>query len=412
MPGDRRAPYRLVIVGGSATATPELAEAIEAWPGGEDRRPPLTVVLHGRSGDKLELVARAFRKRLGASAATVAVETSDELTAAVEGADVILNQVRIGGLTAREFDETFPHRFGLPGEETIGPGGAANAIRTVPALARTWETIAKRAPTALVLNLTNPSGIVVAAGVRAFGLRLVSICDSPITLTESISTRLGRDPDAVRRGYLGCNHVGWWIGTDPSDLELLADLATGLGPEEVAITGAVPGPYIRYYLTPERILAAQRGGTPRARELRALQEAQLAAYTAGAQTAPSRRAVWYSKGVVPFLDAWWNGSPGSQILGLPNDGDVAGVPSGVVVERAVVVTASGTFDRLPPPALPTFPNAIVSAHAAYESLLIDALVAGPTRRTLIRALAANPMVRGLDQAAALVDAILQESPRG
>ena len=50
---------------------------------------------------------------------------------------------------------SFPQAFGLPGEETIGPGGFANALRTVPALAQTWADVAELAPDALVINLTN-----------------------------------------------------------------------------------------------------------------------------------------------------------------------------------------------------------------------------------------------------------------
>jgi len=405
---------RLVVLGGSGASTPELAEALTGWPGGIARRPPLTVVLQGRSADKLALVARAFRERLGAvGSPAIEVATSVDLERALDGADALLNQVRIGGLAARAFDESFPRAFGIPGEETMGPGGFANALRTVPALAPTWEAVARHAPRALVVNLTNPSGIVVAVAARTTGLVPVSVCDSPVTLTESIAAHLGRPVAEVRSRYLGCNHAGWWVAADEIELAEVAGLATGISAEEVATVGALPAPYGRYYLAPDRIAAAQANGPTRAEQLQELEARLLGAYagTSGEAT-PRRGAVWYSKAVVPLLDAWWNGSAVPEILGLVSDGSLPGIPAGVVVERATDVTARGVLFPRPAPALPPLPAAILSSHAAYEALVVEALSTGAPRRALVRALAANPMVHDLDRAAGLVDAILAGSARG
>jgi len=406
---------RVVVLGGSGASTPELADALTAWPGGSGRRPTLAIVLHGRSRDKLALVAAAFRARLGDAAGQITLEESADLEAALDGADVVLGQVRIGGLAARAFDETFPRAFGIPGEETMGPGGAANAMRTVPALAPVWEAVARHAPDALVVNLTNPSGIVVAAAKRSFDLPVVSVCDSPITLTDLVAERLGSNLATVRERYLGCNHFGWWVADDEAELERVANLATGLDPEAVAVAGALPAPYVRYYLAPEPILAAQAAGPSRAEQLQALEARLLTAYAEGGEAAvaaPRRGAPWYPKAVVPFLDAWWNGSETPHILGLVDDGSVPGVPAGAVVERAVHVGGPGDLRFRPAPALPPFAASLLGRHAAYEALMVDALTGGSSRRALVRAMAANPMVRSLAQATGLVDKILTASPSG
>ena len=405
---------RLVVIGGSGASTPELAEALTAWPGGVARRPPLTVVLQGRSADKLALVAGAFRERLGADGgARIDIETTVDLERALGGADAVLNQVRVGGLAARAFDESFPRDFGIPGEETMGPGGFANALRTVPALAPTWGAVAQHAPQALVVNLTNPSGIVVAVAARTFGLVPVSVCDSPAALTEAIAAHLGRPLAEVRSSYLGCNHAGWWVAADETELTEVGELATGITADEVATVGALPAPYGRYYLTPDRIAVAQATGPTRAETLRELETRLLASYASDSMEAPPRRgAVWYSKAVVPLLDAWWNGSAVPEILGLVSDGSVPGIPTGVVVERATDVTAPGRLVPRPAPLLPALPAAILAAHATYEALVVEALSTGAPRRALVRALAANPMVHDLDRAAGLVDVILAGSPGG
>ncbi len=132
----------------------------------------------------------------------------------------------------------------------------------------------------------------------------------------------------------------------------------------------------------------------------------------GGEPAPRRGAAWYPKAVVPLLDAYWNGSSLPEVVGLVVDGSVPGIPSGVVVERAADVATPGAIVPLPAPTLPPLPAAVLSSHAAYEALVVEALSTGGSRRALVRALSANPMVRDLDRAAALVDAILAGSPRG
>ena len=203
--------------------------------------------------------------------------------------------------------------------------------------------------------------------------------------------------------------------TNEAELEQLAELASGVDREEVAIAGALPGPYVRFYLVPEMILAAQTAGRPRAEQLKDLEARQLSAYAAGADaaaSAPRRGAVWYAKAVVPFLDGWWHGSPAAQILGLVSDGTVPGVPAGVVVERSWDLAGPGVVTPRPLPDLPAYPAAVLAGHAAYESLMVEALTGGATRRALVRAMAANPMVRGPGQAKGPVDRILAASPRG
>src|SRR5947209_7557844 len=93
---------RLTVLGGSSVSTPGLVLALRELPLEEG----IDVVLHGRSEDKLAAVARACR--VAAAGSEVGIESSTDLGRALEGADLILNQVRVGGLAARRFDEHFP----------------------------------------------------------------------------------------------------------------------------------------------------------------------------------------------------------------------------------------------------------------------------------------------------------------
>jgi 6-phospho-beta-glucosidase len=89
---------RLVVLGGSSVSTPGLALALRDVASEQG----LTLVLHGRSPEKLEVVAQACGHALR-DVGTVFSEL--DLRAALDGADLVLNQVRVGGLQARQFDE-------------------------------------------------------------------------------------------------------------------------------------------------------------------------------------------------------------------------------------------------------------------------------------------------------------------
>jgi 6-phospho-beta-glucosidase len=402
---------RLVVVGGSGSSTPELVDALEDWPGGIDRRPPMTVALVGRSAEKLEVVAAECRARVRLAGPPLEVETATDRRRALEGADVVLDQVRVGGLAARVFDESFPWEFDLPGEETTGPGGFANALRTVPARRGAWADIRASAPGAVVIDLTNPAGIVQQAAEREGGFRIVAVCDAPATFTRAIAVRLGRPVSRVVRRYVGTNHCGWYVPESPDELDVLADLVVGMDPSIVRLHGAVPSPYVRYYVDPDRMLEAQRGRETRAQVLQRIDADLLAGYAAGPGEAAARRgALWYSLAVVPFLDALVHGTDEPIVLGVRNDGRVPGVPDPTIVELPHVAPRPGEFVVLEAAPLPALPSLLLAQVGTYETLTVDALVPGAPPEARLRALLANPLVRDADRAAALLAAIDAGSP--
>ena len=400
---------RLVVLGGSGASTPELFEAIADWPGGFARRPVLDVVLVGRTLEKLTLVANACRARAPSGGPRVTVEIAKDRAVALEGADVVLNQVRIGGYAARAFDESFPWGAGLPGDETMGPGGLANALRTVPALADTWRDVAASARDALFVNLTNPAGIVQAAARRA-GLRsVVSICDAPLPMLSAVSERLGRPLNEVRSRYVGLNHLGWYL-PGPDELARLGGIARGVDPEVLELHGGVPGPYVRYHVHPDRLYVDQRAKETRAQSLQRLEQDLLRAYAAQPSTVVGeRRAVWYRLSVVPLLDAWENGTEDVLIAGIANEGRVPEVPPEVSLEVPHAAPRPRRLVPLEPVARPPLIAALLAAQGAYEALALEAAAPDGSRDARLRALLANPMVRSYDQAVAL-ERLIARSP--
>lgn len=401
---------KLTVLGGSSIASPELFAALGAHP----VHPALRVVLQGRDELKLERVGRICAQ-VAAHNDNVHVEWTTDLARALDGADFILNQVRVGGLSARAFDESFPHQFDIPGEETIGPGGFANALRTVPVCLAYVREIEQRAPSAWLLNLTNPAGIVSNALSRASRVCVVSVCDSPVTLIENVAKLLDLHPHSLRADYIGMLHFGFVVGLPHEGKDLMpAALAKisqlpGLvaDPRFIQALGVIPNPYLNYFFAPDLMLSRQRArGATRASELQDLETQILSDYDGGSITRLGKRAaVWYEKIIVPVLLALM-GQPSEHIVNVPNGETVPFLPPDTIIETRARVSPQGIEAR-PCPPVPRDVQAMLQLNSAYEALVVEAIMEDSYVKAW-RALELNPLIHGADQARAILDMLWSE----
>ena len=92
-------------------------------------------------------------------------------------------QLRVGQMEARRKDEYLGLRHGLIGQETTGVGGMAKAMRTIPVILKIASDMRElSAPGALLVNFTNPAGLVTQALSKyAADNPAVGVCNVPIT---------------------------------------------------------------------------------------------------------------------------------------------------------------------------------------------------------------------------------------
>ena len=411
----------LAVLGGSGVGTPELFNALLGWPAGNDARPELRVVLLGRSTHKLERVKAICEQIVRGAYPPIHVEAYTDWTSGLEGADYILNQIRVGGLEARAHDETFPQKLGILGEETIGPGGFANALRTIPTVLEACDRIYKVAPNAIILNLTNPAGMIQHAVMRYTNIHIISLCDSPITLGNDVAKLLRVARAELEIEYLGINHLGWITGLRNAEQDFMdhaldkIDQLGSLGVDSTYIrsTRAIPIPYVRYYLHPERILRLQEGKLPRARQLQALEQALLLDYEQSLErnegdpaTKVARRgAVWYSAIVVPVLDALINDRSSTWIVNVANERNISWLSPETVIEVPSKISRTGAHPcQVDSHKLAEDARTLLYAQAAYESLGVSAIVERDRERAL-QALVAHPLVRSIDRAESVLGAV-------
>ena len=141
------------------------------------------------------------------------VEACRSMAEAIDGATVIVLMLRVGGLDARRRDEILAQRFGIPGDEGLGPGGAANALRSLPVLDQLAIDLARQAPEATVLNLVAPLGLTTRVLLDR-GVDAIGVCELPGETERALESVL---EEGVPLAYAGFNHLGWFWPIGPDD---------------------------------------------------------------------------------------------------------------------------------------------------------------------------------------------------
>jgi 6-phospho-beta-glucosidase len=400
---------KLAVVGAGSTYTPELVSGLSRE---SDRIGLRDLVLHDIDPERLEVVGAMARRMLERQRFTGEVELTGDLDRALDGADFVLVQIRVGGQAARLLDETVPLACGCIGQETTGAGGFAKALRTVPVVLEIAERVrARAAEDAWIVDFTNPVGIVTRSLLDA-GHRAVGLCNVAIGFQRGFARMLGIDPERVVVDQVGLNHLTWvraaWV--DGADVlpELLAEhgdelsgMAGGLPLRLLEELGAVPSYYLRYFYAHDRVLEQQRSEVPRAEMVAEIERELLDLYrdprvTEKPALLERRGGAFYSEAAIGLVSSLSGDDGGIHVVDVRNDGTLAGLAADDVVEVPARITGRGAE---PLPQAPLAPEllGLVQHVAAYERLAAHAGATGD-RAVARKALLAHPLV-GQDELA-------------
>ena len=412
---------KLAVVGGGSTYTPEL---VDGFTRRADRVQVDEIVLLDIDPERLAIVGGLAERMLARQGWTGRVIQTTDRDTAIDGADFVLIQLRIGGQGARFGDETLPPRFGLIGQETVGVGGFAKALRTVPVGLELAEAVALRsAPGAWIVDFTNPVGIVTQALSDA-GHRAIGLCNVAIGFQREFAARFGVEPERVELEQVGLNHLTWIRavrvdGVDRLD-ELLGDgvveLAEGVHvtPERLVADRAIPSYYLRYYDDEAGVIADARTHTTRAEEVMTIERDLLEMYRDPAlDTKPEllehRGGAFYSEAAAQLIASLTDGRGDVQIVDVRNDGTIPGLADADVVEVPARIDQEGAH---PIPQAPLAPAQydLVSRVKAYERLTVRAATSGD-QDVARAALAANPLAGDPARAGELLEAVIEGNGR-
>lgn len=408
---------KVAVVGAGSTYTPEL---VEGFARRADRFPMDVLALLDVDPDRLSVVGALAERMLRKVDWAGQLVPTEDRDSALDGADFVIVQLRIGGQQARYLDETIPPRFGCIGQETTGPGGFAKALRTVPVVLELAEETERRgAAGAWFVDFTNPTGLVTQALLDA-GHRAIGLCNIAITYQRELAARFGVEPERVELEHVGLNHLSWERavkvdGVDrlPELLETSADRIaedTGTPVEVIRALGAIPSYYLHYYYLTDEILEHQRSGErTRAEEVMEIEAGLLDLYRDPAldekpKLLEERGGAFYSEAAAQLVASLQAGTGDVQVVNVRNDGAIPNLADDDVVEMAARVDREGAHP-LPTRPLPAEMFGLVQHAKAYERLAIAAAMSGD-RTLALRALLTNPLGPSADRAQPLLDSLL------
>ncbi|MFF5258144.1 6-phospho-beta-glucosidase [Actinomadura viridis] len=443
---------KLTVLGGGGFRVPYVYQALL-----RDQGSPRIeeVWLQDADAGRLDAMAAVLARIAEGRPGAPKVFTTTDLDPAVEGADFVFAAVRVGGLAGRVCDERVALDLNVLGQETTGPGGLAFGLRTIPVMLDIARRVRDLAPSAYVINFTNPAGMITEAMQSVLGERVLGICDTPSGLGTRVAASLGLDPARIRLDYVGLNHLGWMrrILHDGVDVlpRLLADddrlgaLEEGVvfGREWLRDLGMIPNEYLYYYYfnreavrsildapqTRGEFLAAQQAAFyervaaasgDAAMELwRETVAARSASYMAEAKGAETGQALddhaaldpvdeGYAGVALAVMAAISRNERAGMILNVRNGSTIAALPEDAVVEVPVTVDANGVHPlTVSPPDL--HQTGLMQQVKAVERLTISAAVNG-SRGDAVKAFALHPLVDSASLGRRLLDGYIDRIP--
>ena len=352
------------------------------------------------------------------------VRAEPSLEKALEGSDFVFSSIRVGGYDQLEWDESVPTKYGLLGQETTGVSGVFMICRQARAIQEHARAIERICPQAIVINYSNPSGMVTDLTRRVADLNCVGLCDGVYGVKWLMCTLMGlpmeqaKDIDAY---VAGVNHCTWTLalryrGEDlyPRVRELLEkfplDSFEGGARDYYEQTlriyryyGLLPGStyYTRYHFYAKDYLTMMMKpeGFRASRYLRAEAEKTYACVRSQ-----------IGRKDADFTDAGGEAAHGDQAMGalhkmacnthemetvnVRNNGAISNLPDEVIVEIPGIMTRQGVL----PLSMGPLPDTVVShvhATAVHYKLSVDAAISGD-RNLVMQAAMAFPSNVDLD----------------
>lgn len=423
-----RSGLKIAVIGGGSSYTPEIVEGFIRHYAELPIR-ELWLVDIDAGMHKLNIVGELAKRMVEKSGLPIRVELTTDRRRAIEGADFVTTQMRVGLLDARIWDERIPPKYNVIGQETTGPGGMMKALRTIPVLLGICRDIEELAPNAWLLNFTNPAGMVTEAIHKYSKVRSIGLCNAPIGLYKWLMGKYNVPMERIYAEFVGLNHLHWITRIDVNGEDVLTDLLTkqeeysasnvpqqGWDPDFLRSLQALPSYYLKYYYMTEEMLRGQQEslakGETRAEVVKKVEDELFQLYRdpnlkEKPKQLEKRGGAYYSEAAVNLMKSLYNDTRDIQTLNVANRGIIGFLPDDASIEVNCVVTKTGPIP-LPLTKVPEHVKGLMHAVKTYESLAIEAAVRGD-RDLALQAIVHHPLVPSVTVGKALLNEMLEQN---
>ena len=389
----------------------------------------ITISLHDIDPERLEtagMMARWTSEQLEAGAK---VEEHLDRRAALDGADFVIIMVQIGMHEATLLDFEIPRRYGLKQTiaDSMGIGGIFRGLRTIPFVLELAGEMRELCPHALLLNYTNPMGILMEALYTAHPeIRCVGLCHSVPYTAREIASYIGVDHEDLLYECAGINHIAWMTRLEVDGEDAYPRLFEAMEDPQIYARDKVRfelmrrfgyfvtessehnAEYAPYFLRNDALI--ERFDVPveeyvRRSEKNLNRYAEIRRKLLAGDSFTLYRSVEYGSLIIHSLVS---GQPRSIYGNVKNTGLVTNLPGGCCVEVPILVDGTGLrpchFGELPPQLAAT-----CAPHTAVQNLTVRAALEGRREHVYHAAMLDRlaPSVLSLDEIGAMVDELIE-----
>ncbi|MCL2704446.1 MAG: alpha-glucosidase/alpha-galactosidase [Defluviitaleaceae bacterium] len=194
---------------GSLGFTTALARDILSFEAFRDCEIHLMDIHEGR----LASVAKVIEKLIAAGKYAATVHSTTDRKKALKGADGVLITILQGGVDVWRHDIEIPKKYGVDINvgDTRGPSGVMRFLRTAPVMLDIIRDVEALCPDAVVLNYTNPMGMLCSYLQRMSKVNITGLCHSVQGTADMLAGWIGAKPDEVAYTCSGINHTAFYL---------------------------------------------------------------------------------------------------------------------------------------------------------------------------------------------------------
>lgn len=420
---------KMVTIGGGSSYTPEL---IEGYIKRKDQLPikEIWLVDIPAGEEKLNIVGNMAKRMVKAAGLDWEVHLTLNRREALQDADFVSTQFRVGLMQARIKDERIPGSYGFLGQETNGAGGIFKAFRTVPVILDIVKDMKECCPDAWLINFTNPSGMITEA-IQTYGKwdKVIGLCNVPVMAMMTEPALIGKQLKDLTYKFAGIDHFHWHRVFDHTGREVTMDIVAkmyegdaGLPKnifnvqffrEQLEQMKMIPCGYHRYYYREQEMLDHSleefNGEGTRAQQVMRIEKELFDLYKDPnldykPKQLAERGGAHYSDAACEAIASIYADKRTHMVVSTLNRGAVPDLPTDHVVEVSAQVGAAGaiplTFGRFQPAE-----RGWLQLMKNMELVIDEAAVTGDYGLAL-QAFTMNPMIRSGQKAKDLLDEML------
>lgn len=423
---------KIVTIGGGSSYTPEFLEGlIKRY----DELPvrELWLVDIEAGLEKLKIIGDLAKRMIDKANVPMKIYTTTDRRKALEGADFVTTQIRVGQMKARVKDERIPLSYGFIGQETNGAGGLFKGLRTIPVILEIADEMNELCPDAWLINFTNPVGMVMEALIRYSKHRkFIGLCNVPIGVERGIAKILDIDYNRVRIDFAGLNHMIYGFDVFIDGIQKTEDVFNmfiedsnlvnmkniellEFDKEFLKALRLIPCPYHKYYYKTKDMLEIElehfKNGTTRAEEVIKTESELFNLYKdPSLDVKPieleKRGGAFYSDVACNLISSIYNDKGDLQVVNTLNGDTIRDFPTDYAIEITCKITKDGPIPHKFIDEFPLSVKGLINQIKTFEVLGAQAAVEGDYEKALL-AMVLNPLVANDIMGHKLLDEMLE-----